>query len=151
MPEIPHGALAVICDGGKAVLPRNIGTETSLVLQEARRVAFEDVENDGPSGMRPKDQMRRQTEEASFAKQLVKLLSGMLENGLFSALVLAADPQTPGQMRDAIHKNRENRDAMHKNLERSILFSLAKDLTNTPPAEMARMLAATGAAPAISQ
>ena len=128
--EIPHNALVALCDGGKAVLLRNIGTETRIALEAERHVAFKDVTNDGPSGAQVRDHTRRQVDEATFAKQIVRLLDELHEKGAFSALVLAADPHTLGQMRNA----------MHKRLEQAIILTLTKELTNTPPHEVARIL-----------
>ena len=128
--EIPHNALIALCDGSKAVFLRNVGTETKVALEEERRVTFKDVINDGPSGAQYRDHTRRQVDEATFAKQIVHLLNDLHEKGAFPALVLAADPHTLGRMRNA----------MHKRLEQAIILTLTKELTNTPPHEVARLL-----------
>ncbi|OYV37953.1 MAG: attachment protein [Rhodospirillales bacterium 20-64-7] len=129
--EIPHDAMIALVDGGKALLLRNIGTETSLSLREEGHLTLQDVTNDGPSGTRPVEQTPHQTDEATFAKQLIKRLTAMHEAGDFAAIVLAADPQTLGQLRAA----------MHKDLERAVLFTLAKDFTNMKLPDIAHALA----------
>lgn len=121
MPQnIPNNALVVVADGGKAILFRKTGAGHEVRLREERRLAPGDFANDGPSGSRPEEQTPRQTAEATFAKELVQHLDSMRNQGAFAALVLAADPQTLGQVRDA----------MSKSLQDCIVFTLAKDLTN---------------------
>ena len=118
--DIPGNALIAVADGGKAILLRNVGAGGTLSLREERRLTLKDFVDDGPSGDRPSDQSPKETGEATFAKQLCKTLTHMHDTNAFSDLVLIADPQTLGQLRAA----------MHKPLEKSIVFSLAKDYTN---------------------
>ena len=89
-----------------------------------------DLFDEGPSGSRPEDQTPTQTDEATFAKQLAQVLYKMHESGNYTKLVLTADPQTLGQIRDA----------MHKNVERSVVLSLSKDLTNHSVGDIAAAL-----------
>ncbi len=117
---IPHDALILVADGGKALLLRNEGVKGDVSLRLERRLEPENLDDDGPSGVRPPEQTARQTDEATFAKQLSQRLYRMLQRHEFQVLVLAADPQTLGQMRSA----------MHKDVERSIVRTIDKDLTN---------------------
>ena len=117
--SVPANALVVVADGGKAILFRNTGTGSELALKEERRVEPATL-TQGPSGSRPVEQSPQQTEEATFAKNLTKLLTSMHDDNAFKEMVLVADPQTLGEMRDA----------MHKPLEGAIVWSLSKDLTN---------------------
>ena len=117
---IPHNTLVVVADGGGAILLRNTGKPAKVTLREERRLAPENLEDDGPSGSRPVDQTQSQTDEATFAKQLCNTLNKMKLDGEFDQLVLIADPQTLGQMRPILHKT----------VEASVIRSLAKDLTN---------------------
>ena len=55
-----------------------------------------------------------------MAKKLANGLYKMKASGAFSDLVLLADPQTLGQLRDALHKN----------VTASLVLTLAKDFTN---------------------
>jgi protein required for attachment to host cells len=55
----------------------------------------------------------------------------MFDQNLFRAVVLIADPQTLGQLRDAIHKN----------VEKAVAFTLAKDYTNHSLKEITEALA----------
>uniref|UniRef100_Q07PK0 Putative AtsE n=1 Tax=Rhodopseudomonas palustris (strain BisA53) TaxID=316055 RepID=Q07PK0_RHOP5 len=117
---IPHNTLVVVADGGGAILLRNAGKPAQVTLREERRLAPQNLEDDGPSGSRPVDQTQSQTDEATFAKQLCNTLNKMKLDGEFDQLVLVADPQTLGQMRPILHKT----------VEASVIRSLAKDLTN---------------------
>ncbi len=126
---VPANALVVVADGGKAILFRNTGTGSELQLKEERRVEPSTL-TQGPSGARPAEQSPEQTEEATFAKNLTKLLTSMHDEHAFKEMVLVADPKTLGEMRDA----------MHKPLEGSIAFSLSKDLTNNSLKEIEKSL-----------
>jgi protein required for attachment to host cells len=126
---IPENAFIVVADGGKAILFRNIGVG-SVELREERRLTLKDFVDDGPSGARPEEQSPHETGEAVFAKQLTKMLERMQNQNAFEAIVLIADPQTLGQLRDA----------MHKNLEKAVVFSLSKDYTNHSIAEITKAL-----------
>lgn len=132
MSEIPEHALVVVADGGKAILLRNNGRGGEVALREERRLELKDFSNDGPSGSRPQEQSPKQTNEATFVKQLAHSLFTMHEDGQYKALVLIADPQTLGQFRSA----------MHKTVEASLVQTMAKDYTNNSTAEIEKALAA---------
>lgn len=130
--EIPNNALVLVADGGKAVLLRNVGAGDKLALHEEQRLTPKHLADAGPSGARPDEQTPQQTDEATFAKQLAQAMYKMYEAGAFKHLVLVADPQTLGQIRDA----------MHKTVAASVLFSLHKDLTNHSVHDIAAALVA---------
>lgn len=119
---VPDAALVVVADGGKAILFRAKSAADGLSLQEEGRLSPQSLDDDGPSGSRPEEQTSRQTDEATFAKQLAHRLYAMRHRGDFRSLVLPADPQTLGQLRGC----------MHKAVEVSLLRTVAKDLTNLP-------------------
>ncbi len=127
---IPTNTLVVVADGGKARLFRNAGHGQEVRLHEDAHLTPQSLANEGPSSSRPEEQTPRQTNEATFAKQLVRRLDAMRQQGAHDHLVLAADPQTLGQMRDA----------MSKAVADSIVFSVAKDLTNHPAQDVADAL-----------
>ncbi len=129
MTSIPHKAL-VVADGRKAILFRNTGKGGVVALHEERRLSPKDLKNDGPSGARPEEQTPHQTDEATFAKQLAEALYKMKSGSEFDAMVLAADPQTLGQLRDT----------MHKTVADSIVLSLPKELTNHSADDIAAAL-----------
>lgn len=121
---IPDSALVVVADGGKAILFRAKDAGGSVSLQEEQRLSPGNLASEGPSGSRPEEQTRRQTDEATFAKQVAQLLYAMHHRGDYSSLVLVADPQILGQLRGC----------MHRAVEASIVRTIAKDLTNLPVA-----------------
>ncbi len=128
---IPEDALVVVADGGKAILLRNVGVGHELVLNEERRLTLKDFVDDGPSGAGLQEQSPHETGEATFAKQLAKTLGKMFDQNSFNQVVLIADPQTLGQLREAVHKN----------VEKAIAFSLSKDYTNHSIKEITEALA----------
>ena len=127
--DIPQAALIVVADGHKATLFRNVGAGEGSRCARCG-VWRRNLNDDGPSGVRPVEQTRQQTDEATFVKQLSEALYKMRQSNEFEALVLVADPQTLGQLRDA----------MHKIVARSVLRSIPKDFTNHTTAEITEML-----------
>lgn len=128
--NVPQDALVVVADGSKAIFFRNECSEASLSLREEQRLSPKNLLDDGPSGSRPEEQTPRQTDEATFAKQLSEAIYKMKQDGKFENLVLVADPQTLGQLRDV----------MHKTVQDSIVLTLAKDLTNHPTEAIADLI-----------
>ena len=126
MTIIPAKALIVVADGQKAIFLRNTAHSGPVSLHEEERLTPKNLAGEGPSGSRPNEQTPHQTDEATFAKQLAHRLFTLKEAGGFDALVLAADPQTLGQMRPALHKT----------VERALVRTLNKDLTNHSTAEI---------------
>jgi protein required for attachment to host cells len=107
--KIPHNALVVVADGTGARFFRNSGQELSVTLRADGELQPAHLESDGPSGMRPQESTRQETDEATFAKQLAKELYRRAHQGDFAALVLIADPQTLGQLRPILHKEVQSR------------------------------------------
>lgn len=124
---IPDNTLIVVADGHKAILFRNESSGDRFSLHEEARLSPKNLMDDGPSGSRPEDQTPRQTDEATFSKQLAKRLYDLKQGGKFDAFILFADPQTLGQLRDT----------MHKTVEASLMLAVDKDLTNNPVADIA--------------
>ncbi len=127
---VPSNALAVVADGGKARMFHNSGHGQEVRLHEDAHLTPRDVANEAPSGSCPEEQAPRQTDEGTFTKQLVRRLKAMRQQGACDHLVLAADPQTLGQMRDA----------MSTAVAGSIVFSMVKDLANHPAQDVADAL-----------
>lgn len=127
---IPAESLIVVADGGKATLYRNTGSGAEVTLTEVRKLSPKDVMLGTPSGNRPGDQSVHQAEEAVFAKQLAQTLHTMLDHNEYKDLVIIADAQTLGQLRDA----------MHKTVERAVVKSMSKDYTNSSLKEIEKAL-----------
>lgn len=128
--SIPQRTLVVVADGHQALFLRSQGVKDGLTLTEESRVTPQNLADEGPSGSRPEEQTPRQTDEATFAKQLAGKLYTMRQANEFDLMVLAADPQTLGQLRDT----------MHKSVSDSIILSLDKHLTNHSIGDIAKIL-----------
>lgn len=128
--SIPPQTLVVVADGHQAILFRSHGVKDALSLVEEQRLSPNNLADEGPSGSRPEEQTERQTDEATFAKQLVRSLYAMKTSHKYEHLVLVADPQTLGQLRDA----------MDKNVANSIILSLDKALTNHSTDDIAKIV-----------
>ena len=72
--KIPHNALVVVADGTGAQFFRNSGREHTVSLTADGELQPAHLENDGPSGKRPQESTRQETDEATFAKQLANEL-----------------------------------------------------------------------------
>lgn len=128
--SIPQQTLIVVADGHQAILLRSHGVKDALRLTEERRLTPKNLADDGPSGSRPEEQTLRQTDEATFAKQLANALYSMKQANRYEHMVLAADPQTLGQLRDT----------MHETVSDSIILSLNKSLINHSTNDIAEIV-----------
>ena len=128
--KIPHNALVVVADGAGARYFRNAGQQNSVTLTADGELQPTHLENDGPSGKRPTESTRHETDEATFAKQLADDLNRRALRGDFAALILIADPQTLGQIRPLLHKEVQNR----------LVSEHSKTLTKASIAEIQRAL-----------
>jgi len=127
---IPEQTLVVVADGHRAVLFRTHGVKDAMTLTEERQLTPQNLAAEGPSGSRPEEQSPRQTDEATFAKQLAAELFTLKQANKFDHMVLVADPQTLGQLRSA----------MHKTVEASIALTLDKELTNHSAGDIAAII-----------
>jgi len=107
--NVPHKALVVVTDGAGARFFRNAGNAVNIELSAEGDFKPSNLLDDGPSGVRPSEQSPRETDEATFAKQLAKELYRRAHSGDFTALALIADPQTLGQIRPLLHKEVQER------------------------------------------
>lgn len=128
--SIPQQTLVVVADGHQAILFRSHGVKDALSLSEEKRITPKSLADEGPSGSRPEEQTPRQTDEATFAKQLAEALYSLKQGHKFDTMVLAADPQTLGQLRGSLHKT----------VEASILLTLDKELTNHSSDDIAKII-----------
>ncbi len=107
--KIPHNALVVVADGAGARFFRNTGQNVNVLLAADGEFNPKNLLDDGPSGHRPPESSKQETDEATFAKQLAHELYRRAHSGDFAALVLIADPQTLGQIRSSLHKEVQSR------------------------------------------
>jgi len=128
--KIPQNALIVVADGIGARFFRNAGDESKIRLSAEGELKPSNLLSAGPSGRRPSESSEKETDEATFAKQLAKELYRRAHSGDFAALVLIADPQTLGQIRPALHKEVKAR----------LVSEVAKTFTKASIAEIQKAL-----------
>lgn len=127
---IPHQSLVVVADGHQARYFRAHNVSGEFKLSEEKEQTPKNLSDEGPSGHRPEEQTHQQTDEATFAKQLAEQLYAMHHGGKFQDLVLAADPQTLGQVRGTLHKR----------VADAIVMSIDKELTGHSVAEIEKII-----------
>ena len=127
--NIPNGALVVVADGTGARFFRNAGQHNKVSLTTDGELKPANLLNEGVS--RPRESSDKETDEATFAKQLANELYRRAHSGDFAALVLVADPQTLGQIRPALHKEVKDR----------LIDEIGKTFTNAPIADIQKALA----------
>lgn len=132
--KIPNSALIVIADGVGARLFRNDGTPEKLMLRQERRLIPTDPPDGGPSGSRPEEQTAKQTAEATFSKKLANVLHEPTLAGTYDAFVLVADPQSLGQIRDALDAS----------VKAKLILTLNKELSGHSVKDIERQLHLAG-------
>lgn len=134
MHKIPTGAWVMVADGTRARLFHNAGKHDALQLMQDDLINpdLRDEQGQGPSGQRPPEASLEQTKEATFAKQLADRLNAAALKQEFEHLFLIADPKTLGEIRPQLHEETSKR----------LSGELAKTLTNSPLAEIEKILKA---------
>ena len=127
--RIPNGALVVVADGTGARFFRNAGQDNKVALTTDGELKPANLLNEGAP--RPRESSDKETDEATFAKQLANELYRRAHSGDFAALVLIADPQTLGQIRPALHKEVKDR----------LIDEIGRTFTNAPIADIQKALA----------
>lgn len=89
----------VIANGGTVRLLRNAGNATDVRLHEEAAPSL-DIADTGPSGSQPQS---ADIGEASFNRQLALWLNKQALDHGFDHLVLAADPNSMGELRPQLH------------------------------------------------
>ena len=131
--NIPMNALIVVVDGAGGTTFRNRAGDGSVKLEKTSDLGPKELEDDGPAGSRPAESSPRETDEATFAKQLAEWLYREASRGNYDHLVLAADPQTLGQIRPSLHQE----------VTRRLVKEVGKTLTNSPIPDIEKSLAAS--------
>jgi protein required for attachment to host cells len=129
--KIPNGALVVVADGTGARFFRNSGQDNKISLTPDGEFKPTNLLDEGASGARPPESSPKETDEATFAKQLSNELYRRAHSGDFEALVLMADPQTLGQIRPTLHKEVKDR----------LISEIGKTFTNAPITDIQKALA----------
>lgn len=128
----PTGALIVVATGAQAKFFSNDGTSEDIKLSYIGELSPKSLDGDGPSGKRPPESSERETDEATFAKQIANHLYGKSHRGEFEQLVLIADPDTLGEIRPILHQE----------VSEKISAELNKTLINSSTGDIERSLAA---------
>jgi protein required for attachment to host cells len=134
MHEIPTGTWVVVTDGTQARLFHNVGKHDRLTLKQEVLLTPElvDAQGQGPSGHRPIESSPEDTDEATFAKQLVHRLNAAALKQEFEHLFLIADPKTMGEIRPQLHSETSKR----------LTGELTKTLTNSSLEDIEKILKA---------
>jgi len=132
MSDIPKDTLVVVIDGTQGTTYRNRSEDGGLKLRATGDLEPKDLADDGPAGSQPKEQSPGELDEATFAKQVANYLYKRAQRGDFQHLVLAADPQTLGQIRPSLHKEVTGR----------LIKEVPKTLTNSPIGDIERSIGA---------
>jgi protein required for attachment to host cells len=134
MHKIPTGTWVVVADGTQARFFQNVGKQDALRLKQEDVIKPDGVDElgQGPSGHRPPEESPEQTDEATFAKQLVHRLNAAALKQEYEHLFLIADPKTLGEIRPQLHAATTKR----------ITGELAKTLTNSTLDEIEKILKA---------
>lgn len=126
---IPANCLVVVATGAQAKLYRNIGGDEGLKLQAEGTITPKHLRSEGPSGSFMPDSSARETDEATFSKQLAHHLFDLSNSGKFDNLVLAADPESLGEIRPLLHK--EVTDKIVLEMGKTLVNSSIKDIEKT--------------------
>ncbi len=134
MHKIPTGTWVVVADGTQARLFHNVGKHDRLTLKQEVLLTPElvDAQGQGPSGRRPIESSPEDTDEATFAKQLVHRLNAAALKQEFEHLFLIADPKTMGEIRPQLHSETSKR----------LTGELTKTLTNSTLEDIEKILKA---------
>ena len=133
--KIPHQALVALANGERFVLMRNLGQPLEPKLQRLEELDLEltnfsaGVRHQDPAGQRNGS---TDVDELAHGAAVAEWLNGKALGGELGDVVIAADPKTLGQIRRHCHKELESR----------IVGEVAKDLINSPVADIERALAA---------
>jgi protein required for attachment to host cells len=128
--SIPTNCLVVVATGAEAKLYRNIGDSNGIRLREESILNPKNLRSEGPSGSYVPDSSARETDEATFSKQLAHHLYKLAIDGEFDSLVLTADPDSLGEMRPLLHKEVTDR----------IVLEMGKTLTNSSIKDIERTI-----------
>ena len=149
---IPHGALVLVADGKKMLLLRNQGDEGIIDLRTEAHDERDDrkdreIKTDAPGTQSQRVGMGRDTmEETDFHRQeedrwvkdaAEELKKRALRND-FEALVLIVPPRALGVLRKELHKE----------VEKRVVLTLNKEMTDRPIPDIEELLVGEAAPPA---
>lgn len=125
--SLAEGTLIVVATGAEARMFRWSHSHGGL-LKHTGGLQPENLDGEGPSGMRPPESSKQSTDEATFAKQLSNYLYSEAYKGSFEHVALIADPRTLGEMRPQLHK--EVTDRIVAEIPKTMIHSPTDDIVH---------------------
>lgn len=123
--QLAEGAFVVVATGAEAKFFRWSNARDGS-LKFLGGLEPQNLDDDGPSGVRPPESSKQSTDEATFAKQLSNYLYANAQKGEFEHLALIADPRTLGEMRPQLHK--EVTDRLVVEIDKTMINSETDDI-----------------------
>jgi len=120
--NLPQNTLVVVTTGEEAKLFRMKGER----LKADGEWEPQNLADEGPSGKSPAEQSDKESMEATFSKQVAERLYALAHKGAYSKLVLAADPDSLGEIRPLLHK--EVLSKMILELDKTLINSSVDDI-----------------------
>jgi protein required for attachment to host cells len=152
MMALPNQALVLVADGRKMLFLRNHGDQAQIDLRTEAHDQREDsmdrdLKTDAPGTQSPRVGIGRDTmeetdfhqlEEDRWAKDAAEELKKRALRNDFEALAIIAPPKTLGVLRKELHKE----------VERRIVLTLNKEMTDRPIPDIEELLVGEAAPPA---
>ena len=149
---IPHGALVLVADGKKVLFLRNHGDSGMIDLRTESHDKRSDqmdreLKTDAPGTQSPRVGIGRDTmeetdfhqqEEDRWVKDAAEELKRRAFRNDFDSLVVIAPPKALGVLRKELHKE----------VERRIVLTVNKEMTDRPIPDIEELLVGEGAPPA---
>ncbi len=149
---LPHNALVLVADGRKKLFLRNHGDDSLIDLRmeahdEREDLKDRDLKTDGPGTMKQSGGYGRpamdetdfhQQEEDRWAKDAAEELKKRALRNDFEALAIIAPPKTLGVLRKELHKE----------VERRLVLTLNREMTDRPIPDIEELLVGEAAPPA---
>jgi protein required for attachment to host cells len=150
--SLPHNALVLVADGRKMLFLRNHGDDSLIDLRMEAHGEREDLKDrelktDGPGTMKQSGGFGRpamdetdfhQQEEDRWARDAAEELKRRALENDFETLAIIAPPKTLGVLRKELHKE----------VERRIVLTLNKEMTDRPIPDIEDLLVGEAAPPA---
>lgn len=149
---LPHRALVLVADGKKVLFLRNHGDQNQIDLRTESHDARDDrkdreIKTDAPGTMKQSAGYGRpamdetdfhQQEEDRWVKEAAEELRKRALRNDFEALAIIAPPKALGTFRKELHKE----------VERRIVLTLNKEMTDRPIPDIEELLIGEAAPPA---
>lgn len=101
--RLTNNTVVLVSTGDEAKIFRNMKS-SGVQLEHQHALTPQDLDDDGPAGVRPPESSPRETDEATFSKQLSEYLYKRVHAGEIKTLVVIADPDTLGELRPILHQ-----------------------------------------------